>query len=80
MSLTRFRTNHPAQVVLAGLVPAAVGMLAALGVLVRSGLEATLSFGVAMLAFLLILRAKLHTIFVILGCGLLQLVIAHWIF
>lgn len=80
-SLNRFRTNHQVQAFLSGVAPAVVGMLAAAGVsLARSGLDSTLSFGVATTAFLLMLRAKLNPVVIILGCGLLQFVVAHYVF
>jgi chromate transporter len=79
-SLNRFRTNHQVQAFLAGVAPAVVGMLAAAGVsLARSGLNSTLSFGVATTAFLLMLRAKLNPVVIILGCGALQFVLAHYL-
>jgi chromate transporter len=80
-SLNRFRSNHQVQAFLSGVAPAVVGMLAAAGVtLARSGLDSTLSFGVATTAFLLMLRAKLNPVVIILGCGLLQFVVAHYLF
>ena len=79
-SLNRFRTNHQVQAFLAGIAPAVVGMLAAAGVsLAKSGLNTSLSFGVATLAFLLMLRAKLHPVAIIFGCGLLQLIVSRWV-
>src|SRR5262245_38478001 len=79
-SLNRFRTNHQVQAFLSGVAPAVVGMLAAAGVsLARSGLNSTLSFGVATTAFLLMLRAKLNPVVIILGCGALQFVVAHYL-
>jgi chromate transporter len=79
-SLNRFRTNHQVQAFLAGVAPAVVGMLAAAGVsLARSGLDSTLSFGVATTAFLLMLRAKLNPVVIICGCGVLQFVVAHFL-
>jgi len=72
-SLNRFRTNFLVQSFLAGVAPAVVGMLAAAGVsLAKSGLNSPLSYGVATLAFLLMLRARLNPVFIIFGCGLLQ--------
>ena len=79
-SLNRFRTNHQVQAFLAGVAPAVVGMLAAAGVsLAKSGLNTPLSFGVATLAFLLMLRAKLNPVVIVFGCGLLQLVVSRWL-
>jgi len=79
-SLNRFRTNHQVQAFLSGVAPAVVGMLAAAGVsLARSGLDSTLSFGVATTAFLLMLRARLNPVVIILGCGMLQFVVAHYL-
>ena len=72
-SLNRFRTNHQVQAFLAGVAPAVVGMLIAAAVsLGRSGLHSTFSFGVATLAFLLMLRPKFNPLIIIFGCGLLQ--------
>jgi chromate transporter len=80
MSLNRFRTNQQVQAFLAGVAPAVVGMLTAAAVsLARSGLHSTLSFGVATLAFLLMLRAKLNPVIIIFGCGLLQFVISRFV-
>ena len=80
-SLNRFRTNHQVQAFLSGVAPAVVGMLAAAGVsLARSGLDSTLSFGVATTAFLLMLRARLNPVVIILGCGMLQFAVAHYLF
>ena len=79
-SLNRFRTNHQVQAFLSGVAPAVVGMLAAAGVsLARSGLDSTLSFGVATTAFLLMLRARLNPVVIILGCGMLQFALAHYL-
>jgi chromate transporter len=79
-SLNRFRTNHQVQAFLSGVAPAVVGMLAAAGVsLARSGLDSTLSFGVATTAFLLMLRARLNPVVIILGCGVLQFAVAHYL-
>jgi chromate transporter len=74
-SLDRFRTNFQVQSFLSGVAPAVVGMLAAAGVsLARSGLSADnpVGYGVATLACLLMLRAKLNPVVIIFGCGLLQ--------
>ena len=80
-SLNRFRANHQVQAFLSGVAPAVVGMLAAAGVsLARSGLDSTLSFGVATTAFLLMLRARLNPVVIILGCGALQFAVAHYVF
>lgn len=77
-SLNRFRTNFLVQSFLAGVAPAVVGMLAAAGVsLARSGLNTPLSYAVATLAFLLMLRAKLNPVVIIFGCGLLQWAVAR---
>ena len=79
--LNRFRTNHQLQAFLSGVVPAVVGMLAAAGVsLARSGLDSALSFGVATIAFLLMLRAKLNPVVIVVGCGALQFAVAHHLF
>jgi chromate transporter len=79
-SLNRFRTNHQVQAFLSGVAPAVVGMLAAAGVsLARSGLNSTLSFGVATSAFLLMLRAKLNPVVIIFGCGVLQFVASRFL-
>ena len=80
-SINRFRTNHQVQAFLAGVAPAVVGMLAAAAVsMARSGLSSTLSFGVATVAFLLMLRAKLNPVVIILGCGLLQFALSRFLF
>jgi chromate transporter len=72
-SIDRFRTNFFFQAFLAGVAPAVVGMLAAAGVsLAKNGLNTPLSYGVATLAFLLMLRAKLNPVVIIFICGLLQ--------
>jgi chromate transporter len=72
-SINRFRTNYFFQAFLAGVAPAVVGMLAAAGVtLAKNGLNTPLSYGVATLAFLLMLRAKLNPVVIIFVCGLLQ--------
>jgi len=79
-SLSRFRTNHQVQAFLAGVAPAVVGMLAAAAVsLARSGLSSTLSFAVATVAFLLMLRARLNPVIIILSCGLLQFVVSRFL-
>ncbi len=76
-SINRFRTNFLVQAFLAGVAPAVVGMLAAAGVsLAKNGLNTSLSYGVATLAFLLMLRAKLNPVVIIFGCGLLQWAVA----
>lgn len=76
-SINRFRTNFHVQAFLAGVAPAVVGMLAAAGVsLAKSGLSPT-GFGIATLAFLLMLRATLHPVVIIFGCGLLQWAISR---
>ncbi|MBO0800199.1 MAG: chromate transporter, partial [Blastocatellia bacterium] len=72
-SINRFRTNFFFQSFLAGVAPAVVGLLAAAGVsLAKNGLNTSLSYGVATLAFLLMLRAKLNPVVIIFICGLLQ--------
>jgi chromate transporter len=77
-SINRFRTNFLVQSFLAGVAPAVVGMLAAAGVsLAKSGLSTPLSYGVATLAFLLMLRAKLNPVVIIIGCGLFQWAVAR---
>jgi chromate transporter len=86
-SLNRFRANHLVQSFLSGVAPAVVGMLAAAGVsLARSSLSTSLSyrnipvsFGIATLAFLLMMRARLNPVLIIFGCGALQLVISKWL-
>ena len=76
-SLNRFRANTHVQSFLGGVAPAVVGMLAAAGVsLARSGLSTPLSYGVATLAFLLMMRARLNPVLIIFGCGLLQFVLS----
>ncbi len=76
-SINRFRTNFHVQAFLAGVAPAVVGMLAAAGVsLAKSGLSPT-GFGIATLAFLLTMRATLHPVIIIFGCGLLQWAISR---
>ncbi len=77
-SLNRFRSNFLMQSFLAGVAPAVVGMLAAAGVsLAKSGLNSPLSYGVATLAFLLMLRARLNPVVIIFGCGLVQWAVAR---
>lgn len=77
-SLNRFRTNFLVQSFLAGVAPAVVGMLAAAAVsLAKSGLSTPLSYGVATLAFLLMLRARLNPVVIVFGCGLLQWAISR---
>jgi chromate transporter len=67
-SLNRFRANVQVQSFLAGVGPAVVGMLAAAGVsLAKSGLNTPLSYGVATLAFLLMMRARLNPVLIIFG-------------
>ncbi len=86
-SLNRFRANHLVQSFLSGVAPAVVGMLAAAGVsLARSSLSTSLSyrnipvsFGIATVAFLLMMRARLNPVLIIFGCGALQLVISKWL-
>ena len=77
-SINRFRTNYQVQAFLAGVAPAVVGMLAAAGVsLAKSGLSTPESYGVATLAFLLMLRATLNPVVIIFGCGLVQVLISR---
>ncbi len=77
-SLNRFRANTQVQSFLGGVAPAVVGMLAAAGVsLAVSGLSTPLSYGVATLAFLLMMRARLNPVLIIFGCGLLQWIISR---
>src|SRR5215470_11419684 len=77
-SINRFRTNFHVQAFLAGVAPAVVGMLAAAGVsLAKSGLSGPTGYGVATLACLLMLRATLHPVLIIFGCGLLQFAISR---
>jgi chromate transporter len=83
-SLNRFRTNHQVQAFLSGVAPAVVGMLAAAGVslarsalMAQSGSTRTLTFAVATLAFLLMLRAKLNPVIIMFCCGLLQLIVSR---
>lgn len=76
--LDHFRANHQVQAFLAGVAPAVVGMIAAAGVsLARTGLRSTLGYGVATLAFLLLLRVRINPVLIILGCGALQLIAAR---
>ncbi|MEP7270021.1 MAG: chromate efflux transporter [Acidobacteriota bacterium] len=80
-SLNRFRANTQVQSFLGGVAPAVVGMLAAAGVrLAVSGLSTPISYGVATLAFLLMMRARLNPVFIIFGCGLLQWIISRGVF
>lgn len=73
-SIDRFRTSFQVQAFLSGVAPAVVGMLTAAGVsLARSGLGSPESYGVATLACLLMLRARLNPVIIILLCGLIQL-------
>lgn len=77
-SINRFRTNFHVQAFLAGVAPAVVGMLAAAGVtLAKSGVSGAVGFGIATLSCLLMLRAKLHPVVIIFGCGLLQWAISR---
>ncbi len=77
-SLNRFRTNHQVQAFLAGVAPAVVGMLAAAGVsLAKSGVSGPTGYGIATLAFLLMMRAKLNPVIIIFGCGMLQWAISR---
>jgi chromate transporter len=86
-SLNRFRANHLVQSFLSGVAPAVVGMLAAAGVsLARSSLSTSLSyrnipvsFGIATVAFLLMMRARLNPVLIIFGCGALQLIVSRWL-
>lgn len=86
-SLNRFRANHLVQSFLSGVAPAVVGMLAAAGVsLARSSLSTSLSyrnipvsFGIATVAFLLMMRARLNPVLIIFGCGALQWGISKWL-
>ena len=86
-SLNRFRANHLVQSFLSGVAPAVVGMLAAAGVsLARSSLNTSLSyrnipvsFGIATLAFLLMMRARVNPVLIVFGCGALQLIISKWL-
>ncbi len=86
-SLNRFRANYLVQSFLSGVAPAVVGMLASAGVsLARSSLSMSLSyrnipvsFGIATLAFLLMMRARLNPVLIIFGCGALQLIISKWL-
>jgi chromate transporter len=78
-SLKRFQTNNQVQAFLTGVAPAVVGMMAAAGVsLARSGLgSSATSYGVATLAFLLMMRARFNPVLIILGCGFLQWLISR---
>ncbi len=78
-SLKRFQANNQVQAFLTGVAPAVVGMMAAAGVsLARSGLgSSATSYGVATLAFLLMMRARLNPVLIILGCGFLQWLISR---
>ncbi len=77
-SLNRFRTNLQVQAFLAGVAPAVVGMLAAAGVsLAKSGVSGSAGFGIATLAFLLMMRAAVNPVIIIFGCGMLQWAIAR---
>jgi chromate transporter len=77
-SINRFRANFHVQAFLAGVAPAVVGMLAAAGVtMAKSGVSGATGFGLATLACLLMLRAKLNPVVIIFGCGLLQWAISR---
>ena len=77
-SLNRFRTNHQVQAFLSGVAPAVVGMLAAAGVsMAKSGLSGPVGYGIATLAFLLMMRATINPVIIIFGCGMLQWAIAR---
>lgn len=77
-SLNRFRTNHQVQAFLAGVAPAVVGMLAAAGVsLAKSGVSGPVGFGIATIAFLMMMRAAVNPVIIIFGCGMLQWAIAR---
>jgi chromate transporter len=77
-SINRFRTNFHVQAFLAGVAPAVVGMLAAAGVsLAKSGVSGATGYGIATLACLLMLRAKLNPVVIIVGCGALQWAISR---
>lgn len=77
-SLNRFRTNHQVQAFLSGVAPAVVGMLAAAGVsMAKSGLSGPVGYGIATLAFLLMMRATINPVTIIFGCGVLQWAIAR---
>lgn len=66
------------QSIFQGLNAAVVGLIAAAGVsLARTGLHSTLSYGIAGLAFLLLLRVRVNPVLIILGCGVLQLIMAR---
>jgi chromate transporter len=77
-SLNRFRTNHQVQAFLSGVAPAVVGMLAAAGVsMAKSGLSGPVGYGIATLAFLMMMRATINPVIIIFGCGMLQWAIAR---
>jgi chromate transporter len=77
-SINRFRTNFHLQAFLSGVAPAVVGMLAAAGVsLAKSGLSGPIGFGVATLSCLLMLRATIHPVLIIVGCGALQVALSR---
>ncbi len=77
-SINRFRTNFHLQAFLSGVAPAVVGMLAAAGVsLAKSGLSGPVGFGVATLSCLLMLRATIHPVLIIFGCGALQVALSR---
>ena len=86
-SLNRFRANHLVQSFLSGIAPAVVGMLAAAGYsLARASLSSSLSynnipisFGIATVAFLLMMRARINPIFIIFGCGALQWMVSRYL-
>jgi chromate transport protein ChrA len=79
--INRLRTNPQVQAFFSGIVPAVLGMSAAAAAsLARSGLDSTLSFGVATTAFLLMLRARLNPVVILIGCGGLQFAVAHYLF
>ncbi len=86
-SLNRFRANHLVQSFLSGIAPAVVGMLAAAGYsLARASLSSSLSyknipvsFGIATVAFLLMMRARINPIFIIFGCGALQWMVTRYL-
>jgi chromate transporter len=77
-SLNRFRTNQQVQAFLSGVAPAVVGMLAAAGVsMAKSGLSGPVGYGIATLAFLMMMRATINPVIIIFGCGMLQWAIAR---
>jgi chromate transporter len=79
-SLNRFRSNHQVQAFLGGVAPAVVGMLAAAGVsLAKSGVSGAVGYGIATLAFLLMMRATLNPVTIIFGCGVLQWVMTRFV-